>query len=57
MLSQAAGPGNTIEAKASLEILKSLVLEGRVLTADATFRQKPICDTIIEVGGNYLIIV
>lgn len=57
VLSQMQVPTNTNEAKAALEILKSLVLEGRVVTGDAMFCQPDICRTIVDSGGDYLIVV
>lgn len=57
VLSQMQVPTDTNEAKASLAILKSLVLEGRVVTADAMFAQPDICRAIVDSGGDYLIVV
>ena len=57
VLSQMPVPSDTNEAKASLDILKTLVLEGRVVTADAMFAQPYICSEIIASGGDYLIII
>ena len=36
------------------EILKELVLEGRIVTADALLTQREVCKTIIEEGGDYV---
>jgi hypothetical protein len=57
VLSQMQVPTNTNEAKAALEILKTLVLTGRVVTADAMFCQSEICRAIVDSGGDYLIVV
>jgi hypothetical protein len=57
VLSQIEVPSSTNEAKASLEILKTLTLRGRVVTADAMFCEKPICEAILAAGGDYLIVV
>jgi hypothetical protein len=57
VLSQMQVPTNTNEAKAALEILKSLVLEGRVVTGDAMFAQPEICRRIVDSGGDYLLVV
>ena len=57
VLSQMQVPTSTNEAKAALPILKSLVLEGRVVTGDAMFAQPDICRAIVDSGGNYLIVV
>lgn len=57
VLSQMEVPGDTNEAKAALTILKTLVLEGRVVTADAMFCQKEVCRALTDSGGDYLIVV
>lgn len=57
VLSQMQVPQDTNEAKAALNILKTLLLEGRVVTADAMFCQSEICRAIIDSGGDYLIVV
>jgi hypothetical protein len=57
VLSQQAVPGTTNEAKAALSILKTLVLEGRLVTGDAMFCQRDVCQQIIDDGGDYLIVV
>jgi len=54
---QMAVPGKTNEAKAALEILRTLVLEGRLITGDAMFCQKEICQQVVEAGGDYLFVV
>lgn len=57
VLSQTAVPGDTNEAKAALRILETLVLKGRVITADAMFCQRDICEKIIDREGHHLIVV
>lgn len=57
VLSQMPVPTNTNEAKAALDILKTLVLEGRVVTGDAIYATPEICRTIIDSGGDYLLVV
>lgn len=57
ILSQMQVPTDTNEAKAALVILKSLVLEGRVVTGDAMFAQPEICRAIVDSGGDYLLVV
>jgi len=47
----------TNEHKAALDLLKSLVLEGRVIVGDAMFCQREVCQQIIDSGGDYLIAV
>lgn len=57
VLSQQAVDPTTNEAKASLELLKTVVLQGRLVTGDAMFCQREICQQIVDSGGDYLIIV
>ena len=45
-LSQSRVDAKTNEHKAALELLKSLVLEGRVITGDAIFCQREVCQQI-----------
>jgi hypothetical protein len=45
------------EITAALAILKELPLEGAVITGDALFCQREICQTIIDGGGDYLFVV
>jgi DDE_Tnp_1-associated/Transposase DDE domain len=53
-LSQMEVDGKTNEHKAALEILKTLVLKGRVITGDAIFCQRELCQQIIDDDGHYL---
>src|SRR5690606_26867080 len=57
VLSQMQVPTDPNEAKPALEILKSLMLEGRVVTGDAMFTQPEICRQIVDSGGDYLLVV
>lgn len=57
VLSQQRVPDKTNEAKSALSILKTLVLQGRLITGDAMFCQRDICQQIIDDGGDYLIVV
>lgn len=57
VMSQMQIPQDTNEAKAALEILKTVVLEGRIVTGDAMFAQPEICRAIVDSGGDYLIVV
>jgi len=45
--------GKTNEHKAALELLKTMVLKGRVVTGDAMFCQRDLCQQIIDQGGHY----
>lgn len=57
VLSQCRVDDKTNEHKAALELLQTLVLKGRVVTADAMFCQKEVCQQILEAEGDYLIAV
>jgi hypothetical protein len=52
-LSQMEVHGKTNEHKAALVLLKSLVLSGRVITGDAMFCQRDLCQQIVDDGGHY----
>ena len=47
--------GDTNEHKKALEVLKDLVLTGRVITADAAFCHPDVCQTIVDGGGHYVL--
>lgn len=57
VLRQVPVPSTTNEAKAVLSLLNDLVLEGKVIVADAAFCQREVCRQILDTGGDYLIIV
>lgn len=57
VLSQAAVATDTNEHKAALPLLKTLVLKGRVITADAAYCQRDVCRQIVDSGGHYLVLV
>lgn len=48
---------DTNEARTALQFLQRLVLEGRVVVGDAAFCQRDVCRTILDSGGDYLVIV
>lgn len=52
-LRQLEVPGKTNEHKTALELLKSMVLQGRVITGDAMFCQRDLCRQIVDQGGHY----
>lgn len=52
-LGQAEVDGKTNEHKAALTLLKSVVLPGRVITGDAMFCQRDLCQQIVGAGGHY----
>ncbi|MBC8117649.1 MAG: ISAs1 family transposase [Candidatus Saccharimonas sp.] len=55
VLQQRAVPADTNEQKAALDLLKQLVLTGRVITADALHCQQETCQLITDSGGHYVI--
>jgi len=57
VLSQSRVDDKTNEAKAALELLKTLILKGRVVTGDAMFCQREICQQVIDSGGHYFFVV
>lgn len=57
VLRQLAMPPDTNEHKAALTLLKQIALKGRVITGDAMFCQRDLCQQIIDDGGDYLIAV
>ena len=56
-LGQAAVPAKTNEIGAADEFLLGLVLEGRVVTTDALLTQRSLAQTVLEHGGDYLLVV
>jgi len=57
VLSQQAVDPSTNEAKAALDLLKTVVLKGRLVTGDAMFCQREICQEVVDSGGDYLFVV
>jgi hypothetical protein len=57
VLSQQAVPPTTNEAKTAVGILKTIILKGRVVTGDAMFCQRELCQEIVDSGGDYLFVV
>lgn len=53
VLRQLRVPDTTNEHKAALELLKSLVLKGRVLVGDAMFCQRDVCQEVLTAEGDY----
>ena len=52
-----AVPPDSGECIEAVELLKSLPLEGAVVTGDAAFTMKPIVEAIRERGGDYFLFV
>ncbi len=57
VLSQTVKGSETNEHKAAFDLLKTLVLEGRVIVAAAAFCQKDLCQRIRDGGGHYFVVV
>lgn len=57
VLRQLAMPPDTNEHKAALQLLKALVLKGRLITGDAIFCQRDLCQQVIDQGGDYFLTV
>lgn len=57
VLSQQAVPPTTNESKTAIELLKTIVLKGRLVTGDAMFCQRELCQKIVDSGGDYLFVV
>ena len=57
VLAQLRMPAGTNEHKAAMDLLKSIVLTGKVVTGDAMFCQRQLCQYIVDSGGDYLITV
>ncbi len=56
-LTQGDVPPSTNEAKACLPLLEGLCLTNRVVTGDAAFMQREVCQVIIKQQGHYLIVL
>jgi DDE_Tnp_1-associated/Transposase DDE domain len=57
ILRQIPVPTHSNEAKAVLELIDQLVLQGKVVVGDAMFCQRDVCERILGQGGDYLVIV
>jgi hypothetical protein len=57
VLSQSRVDETTNESVTALELLRTLVLEGRVIVGDAMFCQREVCQQIIDSGGHYFVAV
>lgn len=57
VLSQQAVNPTTNEAKAALDLLKTVILRGRLVSGDAMFCQREICQQIVDSGGDFLFVV
>ena len=57
VVGQLAVARTTNEHKAALRLLGVLPLAGKVVTADAMFTHRDVCDTITDAGGDYVLAV
>ena len=57
VLAQVRVDAKTNEHKAALQLLGILPVRGRIVTGDAIFCQRDICQEIIDQGGDYLFFV
>jgi hypothetical protein len=57
VLSQQAVPPTTNESKTAVDLLKTILLKGRLVTGDAMFCQRELCEEIVDSGGDYLFVV
>ena len=57
VLSQIQVDPETNEAKAALMLLKTLVLQGKVIVGDAMFCQREVCERVLHSGGDYFVVV
>jgi predicted transposase YbfD/YdcC len=56
-LAQQAVADKTNEIPTTIDLLRQLVLEGRVVTMDALLTQRAIAQQIVEAGGDYVMVV
>ena len=57
VLSSTAIPADTNESKTAVELVRSLVLKGKLVVADAAYCQREWCQAIVDSGGGYLVTV
>lgn len=57
VLGQLRMPADTNEHKAAMTLLSSILIKGRLITGDAMFCQRDLCQQIIDSGGDYLFTV
>ena len=56
-LTQQSVDDKTNEIPVAVELLRPLVLEGRIVTMDALLTQRPIAQQIVDAGGDYVMVV
>src|SRR5262245_23248748 len=57
VLAQLAVPGKTNEHKTALELLRLIPLKGTLVTGDAAFTQRDLCEAVTQGGGDYFLTV
>lgn len=57
VLAQLAVPGKANEHKTALELLKLIPLKGTLITGDAAFTQRDLCEAVCTGGGDYFLTV
>lgn len=57
VLSSTAIPADTNETATALDLVRSLVLKGKFIVADAAYCQRDWCQAVIDSGGDYLVTV
>ena len=57
MIAQLRVPGKTNEHKTALELLKLIPLNGTLITGDAAFTQRDLCEAVVQGQGDYFLSV
>jgi hypothetical protein len=57
VLSSTAIPRDTNESKTAFDLVRRLVLKGKLIVGDAAYCQREICETIVEKEADYLVTV
>ena len=57
ILSSNAIPANTNEPTFALELVKRLVLKGKLIVADAIYCQRELCEAVLQKEADYLVTV
>lgn len=50
-------PTKANEISTAPDLFASLDLQGKVVTGDATYTQRALCEQIVKAGGHYLAVV
>jgi hypothetical protein len=57
VIAQLRVPGKTNEHKTALELLKLIPLKGTLITGDAAFTQRDLCEAVVQGQGDYFLTV